>query len=138
MSNTKAKLDEIRQMMNSPKTIEGFGLSNEENIHIYGYHPEDEQIVRHFVKKLQEAKLYCNLKVFDLYEIFLSICEKKKITKVIPKLEEKKGSKGLFQEIQKFATVDAFINEMKYEPHGEKDVILITGISSSYRKSGVA
>ncbi len=31
MSNTKAKLDEIRQMMNSPKTIEGFGLSNEEN-----------------------------------------------------------------------------------------------------------
>ena len=132
MSDTKAKLDEIRQMMNSPKTIEGFGLSNEENIHIYGYHPEDEQIVRHFVKKLQESKLYCNLKVFDLYEIFLSIGEKKKIMKVIPKLEEKKGSKGLFKEIQKFATVNAFISEMQYEPHGEKDVILITGIGSAF------
>jgi hypothetical protein len=127
MSDTKAKLDEIRRMMNSSEVIEGFGLSNEENIHIYGYHPEDEQIVRHFVKKLRDSKLNCNLKVFDLYEIFLSLCEKKKIMKVIPKLEEKKGSKGLFREIQKFATVDAFISEMKYEPHGEKDVILITG-----------
>lgn len=49
---TKAKLDEIRAMMNDPKVISGEGLSNEENIRIYGYDPEDEQIVRHFVKKL--------------------------------------------------------------------------------------
>ena len=45
MNDTKAKLDEIRTMMNDPKVITGEGLSNEENIHIYGYHPEDEQIV---------------------------------------------------------------------------------------------
>ena len=29
---TKAKLDEIRAMMNDPKVISGEGLSNEENI----------------------------------------------------------------------------------------------------------
>ena len=64
---TKAKLDEIRAMMNDPKVISGEGLSNEENIRIYGYDPEDEQIVRHFVKKLQETTLSCDLKVFNLY-----------------------------------------------------------------------
>ena len=132
MNDTKAKLDEIRTMMNDPKVITGEGLSNEENIHIYGYHPEDEQIVRHFVEMLQGATLACDLKVFNLYEIFLHICEKKKIMKAIPKMEEKKGPQGLFKEIQKFATVDAFIHEMNYAPHGEKDVILITGIGSAF------
>ena len=129
---TKAKLDEIRAMMNDPKVISGEGLSNEENIRIYGYDPEDEQIVRHFVKKLQETTLSCDLKVFNLYEIFLQICEKKKIMKAIPRMEEKKGPQKLLAEIQKFATVDAFIREMQYEPHGDKDVLLITGIGSVF------
>ena len=31
---TKAKLDEIRAMMNDPKVISGEGLSNEENIRV--------------------------------------------------------------------------------------------------------
>lgn len=129
---TKAKLDEIRAMMNDPQVISGEGLSNEENIRIYGYDPEDEQIVRHFVKKLQESTLACNLKVFNLYEIFLQICEKKKIMKAIPNMEEKKGPQKLLAEIQKFATVDAFIREMQYEPHGDKDVLLLTGIGSVF------
>lgn len=132
MSDTKAKLDEIRAMMNDPKAILGEGLSNEENIRIYGYPPEDEAIVRHFVTKLQGAQLACNLKIFNLYDIFLRICEKKKIMKGVPKMEEKKGSQGLLKEIQKFATVEAFIKEMQYEPHEENDVLLLTGIGSVY------
>ena len=132
MSDTKAKLDEIRAMIGDVNVLSGRGLSNEENIRIYGYPPEDEQIVRHFIKKLQSAALACQLKVFDLYEIFLRICEKKKIMKAIPQMEEKKGPQKLLAEIQKFATVDAFLQEMQYEPHGDKDVLLLTGIGSAF------
>lgn len=132
MDDIKAKLDAIRAMMNDPRAIAGEGLSNEENIRIYGYAPEDEAVVRHFVEKLRGAQLACDLKIFNLYEIFLQICEKKKILKAVPKMEEKKGSAGLLKEIQKFATVDAFIREMQYEPHGEKDVLLLTGVGSVY------
>lgn len=132
MSDTKAKLDEIRAMICDANVISGAGLSNEENIRIYAYPPEDEPIVRHFVKKLQSATLPCQLKIFNLYEIFLQICEKKRIMKAIPQMEEKKGPQKLLAEIQKFATVDAFLQEMQYEPHGDKDVLLIIGIGSAF------
>ncbi len=133
MDDIKAKLDAIRALMDDPRAIEGAGLSNEENIRIYGYAPEDEAIVRHFTEKLQESPpSACDLKIYDLYDIFLRLCEKKKVINAAPRLEDKKGSAALLRELQKFATVDAFLSEMEYAPHGARDVLLLTGIGSVY------
>ena len=57
------------------------GLSNEVNIRIFCYNPEDEMIVRHFVNQLEtDQSLECHLKVCNLYKTFLAICDDMDIT----------------------------------------------------------
>ncbi|MDY6269600.1 MAG: DUF1788 domain-containing protein [Selenomonadaceae bacterium] len=133
MSETKAQLDRIRAKIQDPDFQAGKGLSNEVNIHIYAYDPAEERIIRHFVAQLEaDTQLRCHLKSYHLYDIMLSIIEKKHLMKSIPKMEETKGSKYLLEKLQKVVTVKAFLAEMSYEPHELGDVILISGVGSVY------
>ena len=133
MSETKSRLDHICQAIQDPDFQSGKGLSNEVNIHIYGYDPADERIVRHFVAQLEsDKKLRCRLRSIHLYDVFLAILEKKHLMNAIPKMEDTKGSKYLLEKLQKVATVKAFLAEMAYEPHEPGDVLLISGVGSVY------
>ena len=49
MSDIKERLDKVRALIQEPEFLEGKGLSNEVNIRIFCYKPEDEMVVRHFV-----------------------------------------------------------------------------------------
>ncbi len=53
MSDIKERLDKIRALIQEPEFLEGKGLSNEVNIRIFCYKPEDEMVVRHFVNQLE-------------------------------------------------------------------------------------
>ena len=93
MGNLNERLDNLRVLLETPEFLEGKGLSNEVNIRIFCYEPKDEMTVRHFVEKLTlDYTLSCNIKEFNLYKVFLSICEDKKILDRIPDMEAKKGS----------------------------------------------
>ena len=112
MSDIKERLDKIRALIQEPEFLEGKGLSNEVNIRIFCYKPEDEMVVRHFVNQLEtDQSLTCHLKVCNLYKTFLSICDDMDITDAIPDMEEDK---------------------IQYEPHELGDVLMLTGVGEVF------
>ena len=49
MSSIEERLDKVRELIQNDDFLCGRGLSNEVNIRIFCYEPEDEMAVRHFV-----------------------------------------------------------------------------------------
>lgn len=133
MPGIKEQLDEVRRLIQDADFQSGHGLSNEVNIHIRSYHPQDEMIVRYFVRQLEnDRSLRCNLKSYHLYDVFLEIIAEKHLDDRIPKLEEKLGSAKLLEKLQKVATVQAFVKHIAYEPHEKGDVVLLSGVGAVF------
>ena len=131
--NLMERLDNLRTLIQTPEFQEGKGLSNEVNIRIFCYDPRDEMTVRHFTDKLMADKsLSCNLIEYNLYQVFLSICDDKHISDKIEGLEEKKGSQFVMKQFENMINNTAFAAKMRYEPHQSGDVILITGVGEAY------
>ena len=62
MNDLKQKLDKLRAFIQEPEFLEGKGLSNEVNIRIFCYAPEDEMAVKHFLRQITaDANLSCRL-----------------------------------------------------------------------------
>ncbi|MBD5149891.1 MAG: DUF1788 domain-containing protein [Oscillibacter sp.] len=133
MSDVNERLDSLRGLIQSREFLEGTGLSNEVNIRIFCYDPKDEMAVRHFTEKLMtDQSLTCHLVEYNLYKVFLSICDDKRITERIPSQEEKKGKQFILDQMTRMANNMAFIGKMQYEPHEPGDVILVTGIGEAF------
>lgn len=133
MSELKARLDDLRSLIQDPAFLEGKGLSNEINIRIFCYDPSEEMMVRHFIRQIMtDQSLRCHLIEYNLYEMFLSLCEEKRIAKNIPRMEERKGKNILLDDLSKTANHVALVNKMKYEPHEIGDVLLITGVGDVF------
>ena len=133
MSELKERLDNLRALMQEPEFLEGKGLSNEVNIRIFCYDPSDEMMVRHFIEQIMtDQSMNCHLIEHNLYEVFLSICEDKRIAKTIPAMEEKKGKEFIRDQMSRMANNTAFVNKMKYEPHEAGDVLVITGVGDAF------
>ena len=95
MGDIQKRLDNVRQMIQSQDFLEGKGLSNEVNIRIFCYEPRDEMAVRHFIEQLStDMTLGCQLRICNLYQIFLGICEGMDILDAIPDMEEEDGHSG--------------------------------------------
>lgn len=133
MSDIKERLDKVRTLIQKPEFLEGKGLSNEVNIRIFCYQPEDEMIVRHFVKQLEtDQSLQCHLKVCNLYQVFLSICDDMEITDAIPDMEEADGSEYLLEQLNAAIGNREFIEKIQYEPQETGDVLLLTGVGEVF------
>lgn len=133
MDNLNERLDSLKIEIQKPEFLEGKGLSNEVNIRIFCYDPKDEMAVRHFVEKITvDQSLDCRLIERNLYKVFLSICDSKRITDRAPQMEEKKGKEHLFYKLQEFANNKAFVEKMQYEPHLKGDVLLVTGVGEVF------
>ncbi len=97
MSKINERLDSLKLEIQKPEFLEGKGLSNEVNIRIFCYDAADEMIVRHFTEQLiVDQSLDCHLIERNLYKVFLSICDDKRITDKASQMEEKKGRDFLF------------------------------------------
>ena len=133
MSDIKARLDNLKLEIQKDEFLEGKGLSNEVNIRIFCYEPQDEMAVRHFVEQIVvDQTMNCHLIECNLYKTFLEICDEKRITKGAPSMEEKKGKEYLIQQIQRFANNKTFVAKMQYEPHEKGDVLLLTGVGEVF------
>ena len=62
MGNINEKLDKLRSLLQDSDFLTGKGLSNEVNIRMFCYDPEDEMTVRHFIKQLEKEIMYYNLR----------------------------------------------------------------------------
>lgn len=129
MENILTHLNKVSNRLSEEAFLNNKGLSNEVGIHVFCYDPIDELTVRAYFNNLKKRKDQpFRLIECDLYQIFLSICEEKRILESIPRMEERKGKDYLFEQIQKIATPEAYVDKMKYEPHNPGDVLLITGV----------
>lgn len=91
MSELNERLDNLKQEIQQEEFLEGKGLSNEVNIRIFCYDPKEEMTVRHFIEQLMvDQSLECHLIQCNLYQIFLKICDEKRITSGAPAMEEKR------------------------------------------------
>ena len=133
MSDINERLDQLRDKIQKQDFLEGKGLSNEVNIQLFCYDPKDEMAVRHFTDKLlTDQSLSCHLIEYNLYRVFLAICDDKRITDRIPTQEEKKGKQFILDQTSRMANNVAFISKMQYEPHKHGDVIMITGVGETF------
>ena len=133
MSDIKERLDKVRALIQEPEFLEGKGLSNEVNIRIFCYEPENEMVVRHFVNQLETDQfLDCHLIVCNLYKTFLSICDDMDITDAIPDMEEADGSAYLLEQLNSAIGNGEFIDKIQYEPHEPGDVLMLTGVGEVF------
>lgn len=126
----KSDLDKIKERISDPNFLENKGLSNEVGIHVFCYDPRDELAVRSYIARLKkETNTPFRIIECDLYEIFLSLLEDKRILRLANGLEEKKGKDYLLSQLQKIATPEALLEKMDYSPHERgQDVLFMTGI----------
>ena len=76
MNNLNGRLDKLRQLVQDRDFLEGKGLSNEVNIRIFCYDPQDEMTVTHFLNQIiTDQSLDCNLIECNLYKLFIEICK---------------------------------------------------------------
>lgn len=133
MDNIKEKLDKVRSFINSEEFINGKGLSNEVNIRIFCYNPECEQIVANFINKIiTNQDLNCRLVECNLYKIFLQACVDIDILDAITDTENADGSKYLLEQLNSAIGMREIIDKIKYTPHFDNDVLLITGIGDAF------
>ena len=94
-------------MIQSQDFLEGKGLSNEVNIRILCYEPRDEMAVRHFIEQLStDMTLGCQLRICNLYQIFLGICEGMDILDAIPDMEDAPFAERIFRLYKEVAVAD--------------------------------
>jgi len=126
MGDIQKRLDNVRQMVQSQDFLEGKGLSNEVNIRIFCYEPRDEMAVRHFIEQLStDMTLGCQLRICNLYQIFLGICEGMDILDAIPDMEEEDGHDYLLEQLQSTIGVDEIVQKIQSEPFQPGEVLVL-------------
>ena len=133
MNDIKERLDKVRELIKQEEFLEGKGLSNEVNIRIFCYAPEDEMIIKRFISQITtDPTLNCRMIECDLYKIFLEACDDIDILDAIPDMEETDGNEFLLEQLHSTVGEDEFIAKIQYEPHQKGDVLLLTGVGEVF------
>lgn len=133
MSDILERLDKLKARMQNAEFLQGKGLSNEVNIHIFCYDPADEMAVRYFTQQLVSTQdLKCHVIEKNLYRVFLDICEENDFLDEIPGAEETMEREDFLRQIAEFADSKIVAEKISGEPLSEGDVILITGVGEAY------
>lgn len=127
------RLRELRSKVRGHDLSQGGGLGNEVNYHIFDYDPEDEQAVMLEVKRLETS--LSHIKVFNVYEIVISILKDEGYLESIMDIERTAGAKIANQAISEIinsgssgkAIVDKIASNVK-----NSDIICLTGVGQTY------
>lgn len=124
------KLEKIKERISNPDFLGNNGLGNEIGVYVFCYDPQEELMVQDYIRRLKEEEnAPYRIIERDLYEIFLSILEDKRILQFVDGLERKRGKEFLLGQLQNIATADAFLDKMDYSPHIKgRDVLFMTGV----------
>lgn len=135
--NLEEDFARLRAKLSDPMFLANKGIGNEVGFFVFPYDAAREDEVRartaELVSLSNEGKLPCRIVHRDLWDVFLRICEQRRILDKIPDLERRRGSRALLERLQKIATPEAFVQAMDYEPHEPgHDVLLVTGVGRVY------
>ena len=134
MSELTERLDNLKVLLQDRDFLEGKGLSNEVNIRMFCYDAADEMAVRHFIEKVTtDQTLSSNVVEYNLYKIFLDICDDLDITDAAADMEELEGSAYVLEQLHSAVGESEFIAKMR--EMGDRrigDVIMVTGVGDVF------
>ena len=135
--NLEEDFARLRAKLSDPMFLANKGIGNEVGFFVFPYDAAREDEVRartaELVSLSDEGRLPCRIVHRDLWDVFLQICEQRRILDKIPDLERRRGSRALLERLQKIATPEAFVQAMDYEPHEPgHDVLLVAGVGRVY------
>ncbi|AYD39513.1 DUF1788 domain-containing protein [Clostridium fermenticellae] len=138
MKNIYVRLDEILPKIAEPEFRLNKGLGNEIGFYIFDYQPEYELLVRDrvkFIKEKAKSAYGLNIVEFDLYDIVLEILDSKGYLKKNFAMEQKKGSKQVFNATKKALRLtldnDLVISYIAERLDGT-DIVFLTGIGKAW------
>ena len=132
MSDINERLDKVRKLLADEDFLTGKGLSNEVNIRIFQYEPEDEMAVQYFLRHLQDKPLPCRVIELNIYQMMIRICEERRLMRNLPMMEERRGKDFLRAQLEKACSPAEMVKRLLEEPHGAGDVLLVTGVGEAY------
>ncbi len=128
MSDIKERLEALKILIQSSSFF-----NSKVNIKVFSYDIKDEMTVRYFISQFKADKaMCCQLVEYNLYQIFLSICNDKGIIQDISRVEAKKGKDYVFNQLRNIIREKDFVNKIVYEPHKKGDILLLTGVGSVF------
>lgn len=135
--NLEEDFARLRAKLSDPMFLANKGIGNEVGFFVFPYDASREDEVRSrttaLVRLSDEGKLPCRIVRRDLWDVFLQICEQRRILDKISDLERRRGSRALLDRLHKIATPEAFVQAMDYEPHDPgRDALLVTGVGKVY------
>ena len=127
------RLRALRSKVRGNDLSQGGGLGNEVNYHIFDYDPEDEQVVMLEVGRLEES--LSHIKVFNIYEIVISILNDEGYLESVMDIEKTAGAKVANQAISEIinsgssgkAIVDRIVSSVK-----KGDIVCLTGVGQTH------
>ena len=137
MSDLTERLDKLRMLLKDNDFLTGKGLSNEVNIRIFCYDPNEELTVQHFVNHqlMTDLSLGCHIIELNLYKLFIEICEDMDILDSIPEMEESEGSVFTLEQIHSAIGDEEFIEKVKEKcvfSDERNDVLILTGVGDVF------
>ena len=136
----KDRLDKIKQKVESDSFYNQQSLGGELNFHIFDYNPEDELIIRNYIKDFIKSYSYANSKIkpveFDLFEMIIEILSNKKVgnSNILDMsfvVEEDEGTDELFDSLNPILSPNAFVELIKQRT-GDCNLVLLTGVGKAY------
>lgn len=130
------RLSALREKLTDEEFLANRGLSNEVGLYIFAYPPAQEMTVRAFlVRAAQEydgVHTPCRARVFDLYDILLEICRRRRVLDRIPQMEAQRGSVFVLSQLQKLAPPEAYVRAIAEAGCAPGDVVMIGGVGRVY------
>ncbi|MGR5940586.1 hypothetical protein ACT7CW_12840 [Bacillus pacificus] len=97
MANINRRLDKIIPKIQEDKFTQGRGLGNEISFYIFDYEPNEELIVRDYIRHIKKEFQYegseRRIIEFDLYKMLLEIAKEKRIFERVFEVEKNRGEK---------------------------------------------
>ena len=130
------RCEALRAHLLDANFLENKGIGNQIGFFTFCYDPALEMQARTFFAALEREseagdKPY-RIVSRNLYDVFLNICEKRRILKAIPVQEAKHGTASQLKQLSKICTPAAFAEAIDYEPHERGDVLVLTGVGEVY------
>ena len=126
----------LRANLSDPDFLENKSLGNEVGYHLFCYDSSLELEMRDFCSSLihesEIGRIQCRIVEFNLYDIFLNICETEDLYEWACNEEAQNGLLELADSLFEMVDVDDFVDMFRRVPTFSGDVIFISGIGEVY------
>ena len=135
MEIMKDRLKELIKKVNSDEFFYNRGLANEVPFYIFDYNPKYELEIRDFVKNKLLSSLEDDDRLkaveIDIFELLLESMRNDNILESAFELEEKKGTKFLYEKLKKSFNTEII---MKYisQKTKDKNFLILTGVGKIF------